>query len=184
MRKIVLYPSKILRKKVELITVIDKRLSKEIKDLREALGQTANGAGLAAPQLGISKRFLGIKNSETKKVEVLINPEITKTFGDKSFIKVTAEEGQSEDFLEGCLSFPKLFGTVKRYLKVEAKWEVIVGGKLKKVVKTLDGYEAVVFQHEVDHLDGILFIDHVKEDGGKLYRQDGEKMEEIGLEGL
>jgi peptide deformylase len=80
--------------------------------------------------------------------------------------------------VEGCLSFPNLYGMVRRYLVIEAEWMEIFKKKLIKKKSELSGFEAIVFQHEVDHLEGILFVDHIKEDGGKLYLIKGkEKVE-------
>ena len=94
-------------------------------------------------------------------------------------------DGEKEDdFLEGCLSFPDLFGTVKRYLKIEAHWQEMVKNKLVSRKKTMNGFEAIVFQHELDHLDGILFIDHIKRDGGKLFKFIGEKKVEWSIDKL
>ena len=83
---------------------------------------------------------------------------------------------KESDFLEGCLSFPDLFGTVKRYLKIEVVWEEIVAignppktKVLRRASKILEGFEAIVWQHESDHLEGILFVDRIKEEGGKFY---------------
>ncbi len=167
MREIVKFPSKVLRKKSEKIERVDAILVKEVEELREILTAAENGAGLAAPQIGISKRFLGIKNKEG--VKILINPRMKVSFGEKVYPKVFDEENKESDFLEGCLSFPDLFGTVKRYLKIEVDWEEITGNKLETKSQILEGFEAIVWQHESDHLDGILFVDRVKEEGGKFY---------------
>ncbi len=167
MREIVKFPNKVLRKKSEKIERVDAILIKEIEELREILVVAENGAGLAAPQIGISKRFLGIKNKEGAKI--LINPRMKASFGEKIYPKVFDEENKESDFLEGCLSFPDLFGTVKRFLKIEVVWEEVVGKKLEIRSQILEGFEAIVWQHESDHLDGVLFVDRIKEEGGKLY---------------
>ena len=80
------------------------------------------------------------------------------------------DEKNDEDFLEGCLSFPQFFGTVKRYLRIKLVWQEIIDGKLVKKKQKIEGFEAVVLQHEIDHLNGVLFVDHVKEDKGKFYK--------------
>lgn len=167
MREILQFPNKVLRKKSEKIEKVDEVLLKEVEELREILAAAENGAGLAAPQIGISKRFLGIKNKEG--VKILINPRLTTSFGEKTYPKVFDEDNKEGDFLEGCLSFPDLFGTVKRYLKIEVAWEEVTGKKLKTRNKIIEGFEAIVWQHESDHLDAVLFVDRVKEEGGKLY---------------
>lgn len=174
MREIVKFPHKVLRKKTEKIAKIDENLLKEINELAEILEKSENGAGLAAPQIGISKSFLGIKNKEG--VKIYLNPRMEAVFGEKIYPKIIDEDNKESDFLEGCLSFPDLFGTVKRYLKIEVVWEEIVeiGNPpktkvLRRASKILEGFEAIVWQHESDHLEGILFVDRVKEEGGKFY---------------
>ena len=172
MRSIVMYPNAILRKKVPAVKSADEVVD-DIADLREVLSSSENGAGLASTQLGIEKRFFGIKNN--KKVEVLVNPKIVGVYGQKVYPVIVGKDEKDEDFLEGCLSFPDLYGTVKRYLKIEAVWQEIEGDKLVDKKKTMKGFEAIVFQHELDHLDGILFIDHIKRDGGKFFKFIGDK---------
>ena len=184
MRNIVLYPDPVLRKKTEKIRKIDLELEREVSELAEVLEKSTNGAGLAAPQIGISKRFFGLKVAKDKKVQVLINPEIDGVYGELDWIKMKIEgakegEKKEEDFLEGCLSFPNLYGTVKRYLKIKARWQEIREGRLVTQEGTLRGFEAIVYQHELDHLNGILLIDHLKAEGGKLFWQDGERVEEV-----
>lgn len=180
MREIVKFPDKDLRKKTEKISKIDRELLKEIEDLKEILEKSENGAGLAAPQIGISKSFLGIKNK--KGVKILINPRLEASFGEKIYPKIVSDGEVEDDFLEGCLSFPYLYGTVKRYLKIKVSWEEIIEtGNLPKAKafrrasEILEGFEAIVWQHEKDHLDGILFVDHIKRDGGKFYFWEEDK---------
>jgi peptide deformylase len=167
MRNIVLYPDKILRVKTPEITEVNSELIKEIGELTEVLNSQPFGAGLAAPQIGYPSRFFGLKNNK-KVVEIFINPEIVATYGSKVFPMIVTEKSE-EEFLEGCLSFPNLWGTVKRYLKIDVTWQTIVGKNLVRLEKTLSGFEAIVFQHEKDHLDGVLFIDLIKQDKGKFY---------------
>ncbi len=180
MREILQFPNKILRKRSEKVERVDEVLLKEIEELREILASSENGAGLAAPQIGISKRFLGIKNKE--EVKILINPRLTASFGEKIYPKVFDEDNKESDFLEGCLSFPDLFGTVKRYLKIKVLWEEIKEGKLETRNATLEGFEAIVWQHESDHLDGVLFVDRIKEEKGKLYLWTDDKKELMSVD--
>lgn len=176
--KIVIYPNDVLRVKTKKIEAISTRLIEEIEELKKELVEAENGAGLAATQLGIEGRFFGIKDPTTKKVQVFINPEITKSFGEKAFPLIVRDDKTTEDFLEGCLSFPDYYGTVRRHLKIEVKWQELINKKLVTKKKTLDGFEAIVWQHEADHLDGILFVDWIGLEGGKFYRWKGEKKEE------
>lgn len=104
----------------------------------------ADGVGLAAPQVGIHKRVIIV---ETKTgPEIFVNPRITR----RSIWHTTSEEG--------CLSVPGVYGQVKRNKSVTIKALDRHGHKMKRKVS---GLEAIIFQHEIDHLDGVLFIDRV-----------------------
>ena len=112
MRPIVMYPNEVLRKKVPAVKSVAEILT-DVADLKEVLETSENGAGLASTQLGIEKRFFGLKNG--KKVIVLINPQILGVYGQKVYpVMVGDKDEKEQDFLEGCLSFPDLYGTVKR----------------------------------------------------------------------
>lgn len=175
------YPAKVLRKKTKEIKSVDRKLIEEIDELKKMLKIGENAAGLAAPQIGVSKRFFGSKGLSDKEPLVFINPRIEKSYGEKFYPKIVGENKQEEDFLEGCLSFPKYFGTVKRFLKIDVSWDEIEKDGLVRKYKSLDGFGAIVWQHESDHLDGIVFIDHIKEDGGKFYKEVNGKMEAIPI---
>ncbi len=176
MGTIITFPNAALRIKTEEIKEINGKVKKNMEKLRDVLGKCANGVGLAATQLGWSERMFAMKDLKTGQVKVLINPSIVEVWGDKCFPRIINAKGQLEEepFLEGCLSFPNIFGTVKRYLKIKGKWD--------GTEKILEGFEAVVFQHELDHLNGILFTDRVRENKGKLYRLEGENREELSLQ--
>ncbi|MFA6250889.1 MAG: peptide deformylase [Candidatus Shapirobacteria bacterium] len=173
---IVQYPNKGLREKTISVTKVDEELAGLIDRLTVILAKSDLGAGLAATQVGGRLRVLAVKGLKSRKVQILINPMITKSFGAATFIKIQGEK-DGEDFVEGCLSFPGFYGTVKRFLKIKARWqEVGTSGDFVKRTKIFDGFEAVVLQHEIDHLEGILFIDRVKKDNGKLFKQVGQEM--------
>ncbi len=176
MRKIVIYPAKILRRKTKEVKNVDGKLLQDIEDLKKMLREGNNAAGLAAPQIGLNKRFFGSKELGEGDVLVFINPEIKKTYGEKIYPKIIDEDKKESDFLEGCLSFPGFFGTVKRFLEIEVSWQELSEGRLLTKNRKLGGFEAIVWQHEFDHLDGVVFIDHIKEEGGKFYKDVGGKM--------
>lgn len=177
MRKIVIYPNDVLRTRTEEIREVDNKLIKEIDEIKKTLEKCENGAGLAASQIGLAKRFFAEKDFKNKgATTVFLNPKIDRFYGEKSYSKITGENGREEDFLEGCLSFPDLYGTVKRYLKIDASWQELENSKLVDKKGQFVGFEAIVFQHELDHLDGILFVDHIKKEGGKFYRWNGKEM--------
>lgn len=179
MNKIVTYPNDILRVVTDEVKEVDGKMQKRIDKLKEYLKNCSNAVGLSAPQMGWKDRVFGIKSTENDdQIVVYVNPKIVKTWGKEDFLKVITGKNndQEEEFLEGCLSFPNIFGTVKRFYKIEVEW---MGGN-----KIMEGFEAVVFQHELDHLNGILLIDRIKESSGKVYRIMGEKKEELELQNL
>jgi peptide deformylase len=143
-REIVKYPDPILQKPTELVTEFNDELRELVDDMFESM-YAAHGIGLAAPQIGVSKRITVIDLSFQKNPEekiVLINPEI-----------IHKEGKQSEE--EGCLSLPEIREKVSRAEKVRVRAQDVNGKWFE-----LDGDEllARAFQHEIDHLDGILFI--------------------------
>ena len=85
------------------------------------------------------------------------------------------DDGTQEPFWEGCLSFPDIFGSVKRYLKIDASWVEIEDGRLVRKREIFEGVKAIMFQHESEHLDGILFIDYLKKEGGEVIKMVGNK---------
>ena len=88
MKEILLDPNPILRKIAEEVKKVDEGLKEEVKELAEVLESSSNGAGLAAPQIGISKRFFGLKADKSKKVQILINPKIIGVYGKKDWIMI------------------------------------------------------------------------------------------------
>ncbi len=142
-RPIVKVPSPVLRQIAAEVTKLDKATMKLINQMVKEMDK-ANGIGLAAPQLGVSKRIILIAPGEMKPI-ALINPVITKMEGE--------EIGQ-----EGCLSIPGLYGDVKRFASITVEAHDIKG---KPIAYDMVGLAARVVQHEVDHLEGKLFIDTV-----------------------
>lgn len=147
MFKIIKYPDPFLRRTAKKVAVFDAELKKIVLDMVEAMYQD-DGIGLAAPQVALSQRLLVIGKNDGKSYDVYINPEISFFSKDKSL-------GE-----EGCLSLPQIFGLVRRAKKIHVKYQDINGDVQKK---KLSGLEAIVLQHELDHLDGILFIDRAEE---------------------
>jgi peptide deformylase len=146
---IVSVPDPVLRRKAHKITKFGKEFQTLVDDMIETL-RDAPGVGLAAPQVGLSQQLIvveyGDDEDETipKRLFVLANPEIIHT----------SEE--TIEGLEGCLSVPDLVGTVDRYTSVVVKGLNRYGKPVK--VKAED-WLARIFQHEIDHLNGILFTD-------------------------
>jgi peptide deformylase len=144
--KIRYYPDAVLKAKAKKITIFDSSVRKLAQDMLDTMYEN-DGVGLAAPQVGVSKRMMVIDVSgedETPRPIVFINPEIIERDGEMT--------GQ-----EGCLSFPDVFFEVKRASKVVVKFQNLKGQTLKL---TADGnLLSRAIQHEIDHLDGELFID-------------------------
>lgn len=149
-REIVTVPDPVLRRKTHKITDFGKDFQTLAADMVETLHE-APGVGLAAPQVGISSRLIVVEfnvdeedDESPKKLYILANPEI-----------VEASEEMVKG-IEGCLSIPDLVGEVERHESVVVKAQ----NKLGKSVKIkASGWLARIFQHEIDHLDGILFTD-------------------------
>lgn len=142
--KILTQPNPILRKKsvkIDLTEITGREFKKLISSMAKTMLKT-DGVGLAAPQIGRNIRLAVINSKDG--VFCLINPKLTK----KSWAR---EPGQ-----EGCLSIPGVFGQVKRHKKISLTY---YDGDGKKIKLTATGLMARVIQHEIDHLDGVLFID-------------------------
>lgn len=135
----------VLRKKAKPVTEFNARLARVLDDLRETLYAEEGRAGLAAPQIGILRR-VAVLDCGSGLIE-LINPEIVERRGEQT--------GP-----EACLSFPGYYGLVKRAAYVKVRTMDRSGAE--RLIEAED-YVARCMQHEIDHLDGVLFIDHVKE---------------------
>ncbi|MCS7200769.1 MAG: peptide deformylase [Patescibacteria group bacterium] len=144
-RKIILYPDEILTKKTKKVEVIDKRIKDLIKEMKKVMTLN-NGVGLAANQIGEDLSiFVALHNDE---ILEFINPRIISVQGNEQVME------------EGCLSLPKIWGRIKRYPIVNFEYQDMWGKRKKKRVKDL---LAQIVQHEIDHLEGKLFIDKANE---------------------
>jgi peptide deformylase len=147
-REIIKLPDKRLRLVSEPVKRIDASLRKLVEDMFETL-YAAPGIGLAGIQVGVAKRVIIMdlsKKDDTRKPEVFINPEITWASEEKS------------SYEEGCLSIPEYYEEVERPAVVKVKY-LDLEGKAREVEAS--GLLATCLQHEIDHLNGILFIDHI-----------------------
>lgn len=158
-----------LRKKSEPVRAVNRRVKKLIRDLKDTLATRPEGIGLAAPQINVHSRVvivrLGSRNDENKEPDppiALINPEIIEARNDQ------------KDF-DGCLSLPGLYAETVRphYLRVTGldEWG-------KPFERIFEGFDAVLVHHEIDHLDGVLFIDRV-ESVEDLYRIEEDEKGEL-----
>lgn len=155
---IVAYGSNILKVKATDVDTQDPQLKKLIADMWETMYE-ANGVGLAAPQIGISKRLFVIDASPFAQDEEFTPEEAAVLKGFKNvFINPTVldETGEEWDFTEGCLSIPNIREDVSRKEEITIRfWDE----QLKEQALTLKGLAARVVQHEYDHIEGVLFTD-------------------------
>ncbi|PHR25916.1 MAG: peptide deformylase [Desulfotalea sp.] len=160
--KIYQYPEAVLRKKTQAITDFDENLNQLVADMGETMYE-APGIGLAAPQIGRSLKLIVVdtsKDSDTEKeFMAIINPVII------------AHEGRQVDE-EGCLSLPELSANVDRYKKITVSF-LDIKGKAQEI--TAEDRFSVVLQHEIDHLNGILFLDHLSTLKRSLYKKKVKK---------
>ncbi len=146
-RRILTYPDPELKKRSLPVTVITEKTRELARDMAETM-YDAPGVGLAAPQIGVHQRIIVIDVSgkdEKPELIVAINPEI-----------VHAEGEAFEE--EGCLSVPKFSANVRRHARIVVKALNLDG---EEITFRADDLLSIAFQHEIDHLDGILFIDHL-----------------------
>lgn len=154
-------PSKILRQKTQRVKEINQEVIRDINKLKSALKKSKLAVAVAAPQIGIKKRIVvtGYTAKNEKEISIpkltLINPKII------SHSKKVVEQD------EGCLSFvkPEIRGIVPRYQKVTV---IALNEKGKEINIKAEGFFARVLQHEIDHLRGVLFVDHA--DPQTLYK--------------
>ncbi|HOJ32626.1 MAG TPA: peptide deformylase [Candidatus Hydrogenedentes bacterium] len=140
---LVIYPDEPLQRVARPITVFGPELERLAQNMLETM-HAHDGVGLAGPQVGISKRIIVLQEPD-KEPKCLINPEIL-------------EEDGKEIGEEGCLSLPQIFGEVERARRIAVRAYDTMGRILEFESK---GFEARIIQHETDHLNGIVFVDHL-----------------------
>jgi peptide deformylase len=163
-RTILTYPNPELKKKSTPVTVINDAVRELVKDMAETM-YNAPGIGLAAPQIGVHQRVIVIDISasdEPPQLIAAINPVIIHAEGE------TYEE-------EGCLSVPKYAANVRRHARVVVK---ALDQEGAEVTWRADDLLAIAFQHEIDHLDGILFVDHLSPLKRELFQRKARKAAE------
>lgn len=163
--KIITTPDPRLRKKSKKVKFVTEDTKKIISDMKKlSLDWEKDhpfelSAAMAAPQMGINERIIIVRDDmedkENATFTALIDPEVIKT------------EGKLEEDYEGCLSVPEIYGLVKRPTKARVKALLEDGTEVR--IKA-DGPLARVLLHEIDHLDGVLFIDHIKDKKDAFYR--------------
>ena len=156
--EVLTYPDKFLSKPTKTIENIDGKIQKIIDNMAETM-YDAPGAGLAAIQVGFDKSIIiydSLPGEKEKSLQVLLNPEILESDGE-----IVSEN-------EGCLSVPDFTSDVKRSSLVLVEG---IDREGKPVKIEVEGYLAIVLQHEIDHLNGILFIEHLSALKRELYKR-------------
>ena len=168
--RIIHYPDPVLKQKAAQVTSFDADLHRLAGDMLETM-YAAPGVGLAAPQVGVSRRLI-VLDCSTKEAPpaplVAVNPEIVAGEGE------CCEE-------EGCLSVPEYYAKVMRKERVQVRYQALDGTPRELAA---EGLWAVCFQHEIDHLDGILFVDHLSPLKRSLFRKKYQKILEQRQEQL
>lgn len=144
--RVVLYGDEVLRKKTRFVKTFDKRLSKLVQDMFHTMYEE-NGIGLAAPQVDVLKKLIIIDTQHEGEKYAMANP------------KIMWKSEETETMNEGCLSIPGVEGDVCRSKSIRARYNDIETGE-EKELEACD-LLARVIQHETDHLNGVLFIDHL-----------------------
>ena len=161
-----------LKLKSKSVTKIDKKTLNLIQDLRDTLAiqKDPEGIGLAAPQIGKNLRVFVASYKNFKRV--VINPVVI------SKSPHFAKASRGKEIMEGCLSLPNYYGPLKRNKKVKIKYE---NEKGEEIIEEFKDFDAQIILHEIDHLEGVLFIDHLLKEKKPLYKVKGETWEEIEL---
>lgn len=165
-REIVKYGARILRQTCTPIQAVDDETRALVQDLLDSM-RSADGVGLAAPQIGEARRVIVVDVSQQEPYRppvALVNPEVMEASG--------TQVGE-----EGCLSFPDLYGDVERAEEVSIR-ALDPEGHLVEI--TADGFFSRALQHEVDHLDGTLFIDHLSPLKRQLMRGSLKRLKKLG----
>ncbi len=151
------FPDPILKQKAKRVRVIDGSVKKLISDMIETMHSVPGRVGLAAPQVGVSLRVIVISLPEAEDIAI-VNPEIVRRRGERLIN-------------EGCLSVPGYFGQVKRAESVTVKGRDQSG---KEIRIKADGLLAQALEHEIDHINGVLYLDHL-ESMDNLYKIEPEE---------
>jgi peptide deformylase len=174
---IVKAPNAVLKTKAKKVLRFDDKLQKLLIDMSETLVATTDpeGVGLAANQVGVSKRIFIIRPNKKSEIREFINPEIIKFKKDKIKNK---KELKDKTTLEGCLSLEKIWAPVYRPSSVLVAYQTKDGTHHEE---WFTGFHSIIIQHEMDHLNGILFTLRALEQGAPVYEEVGEEYREIKL---
>lgn len=167
-RKIITVPNQNLRQRSKPVKKISSKIQKLVQDLTDTAKsqKEPEGVGLSAIQIDVPQRvFVILLDNE---FVAFINPEITHRSRQK-FSQVLADKDR---FMEGCLSIPGYFALVDRPFRVKLKWQNIKG---KWQEKQFEGKQSAYVQHELDHLNGIIFVDRALKQGNRIFQLQKDK---------
>ncbi len=175
MLKIVTVPNEVLTSSSKPITSFDGKLDQLVKDMEDVLNAQIEpqGVGLAAPQVGVRLSLFIMKPTPKSKITVFVNPVITKVPSLKRQSSRRVSRGKKKQHFEGCLSIPKIWSPVKRSKKILLEYQTIDGVKKSE---WFSAFDAIIIQHEVDHLNGILFTQRALEQKSQLYEEKKGKL--------
>lgn len=173
---VVKIPNKVLTTPTKQVKKIDAKIKKLIADMEETLvSQTdPEGVGLAATQVGVSLSLFIMKPSKKSPVRVFINPVI------KEIVAKTQEKVEKKDksSLEGCLSIDRIWSPIRRPQRILV---IYLNENGTEKEEWFEGFDAVIVQHEVDHLQGILFTKRAIEQNKRIFKEIDGELEEIEL---
>ena len=175
-QKIIQSGEKKLREVSKPVLKVDKKILRLVQDLKDTLAvqKDPEGVGLAAPQIGVNLRVFAINFKKLKRI--VINPEIIEISNSSP---ATRNRKTKSEILEGCLSLPHYYGPLKREDYVKVKYLDENG---KEVIEEFKDFDAQIILHEIDHLNGFLFIDRLLEQKKKLYKLDEkDEWEEVEI---
>ncbi len=181
MLKIVTVPNEVLTSSSKPVTSFDGKLDQLVKDMEKVLNAQVDpqGVGLAAPQVGIGLSLFIMKPTAKSSVKPFVNPKILKSEirNPKSQInskfEIKNKKERRKRHFEGCLSIPRIWSPVNRANKLLLEYQT-TGGEKKS--EWFSGFEAVIIQHEVDHLNGVLFTQRALEQKSQLYEEKKGKL--------
>lgn len=187
-RKIVQSGNQILRTVSKPVMKLDKKVLALIQDLKDTLAVQTNpqGVGLASPQIGVNLRVFYAKYNDFELLA--INPEVLNA--SYKVVKKPKKKRADSEILEGCLSLPHYYGPLKRANKITLKYQTLSsshpsaqeGQSLINKVEDFADFNAQIVLHEIDHLDGIMFVDRLLEQKKKLYKlDDNDEWEEVEI---
>lgn len=174
--KIITVPQPILNQKTKPVKKIDGKIQSLVKAMVKTLEAQTDppGVGLAAPQVGENLSLFIIKPTKKSKPEVFINPKIIKLINSPT--SLPDNKKNSKIPLEGCLSIPRIWGVVNRANKVLLEYHDLKG---QKKTEWFSGFKAIIIQHEMDHLNGILFTQRVIEQKKELFEERDGQLKKI-----